>query len=499
MGITSIRLFAGSAGLAAVLAATFAYQAAASTASPSPKQGQAAPAAAPKADGSYVFPAIGTITPYRAKGQVKGVALFLSGDGGWNLGVVDMARAMAERGVTVAGISTPAFQKALERGQKDCINPNYALTELAQDFEHRMGLPRYVKPILIGYSSGATMAYSALAQAPAGVYRASVSLGFGPDIGGKKPWCPIPGVTVTRITKPESGWLFSAAPRLSAPWIVLQGLADQVVSPETTRAFTAHIPQAELIELPKVGHGFSVQANWMPQFTQAIDKLFAQPRQAAPQGHAPASAFSATDDLPLTEVTDPHAPHSRTMAVLYSGDGGWAGLDRDLAARLAAHGVPVVGVDSLQYFWTARSPHGAAADAARIIASYSQKWNRPRVLLLGYSFGADNLPYIVGSLPAAQQRQLARVSMLGLSPTADFQFHLASWLDVGGDRSMPTVPQLSRLRGLPLQCIRGTDEHRSACLALPAGLADQVVMPGGHHFGGNADLLASAILKGLAT
>jgi type IV secretory pathway VirJ component len=41
------------------------------------------------------------------------------------------------------------------------------------------------------------------------------------------------------------------------------------------------------------------------------------------------------------------------MAVMYSGDGGWVGLDRDVAAVLAKAGVPVVGIDSLSYFWSA--------------------------------------------------------------------------------------------------------------------------------------------------
>ncbi|WP_374651787.1 AcvB/VirJ family lysyl-phosphatidylglycerol hydrolase [Rhizorhabdus sp.] len=106
------------------------------------------------------------VATYRPQGPIRSVAIFLSGDGGWNLGVVDMAKALAARGVAVAGLSVPAFQKQLEKGGSSCVNPNYALQALAQDYEHRLALPAYVQPILVGYSSGATMAYAALAQAP---------------------------------------------------------------------------------------------------------------------------------------------------------------------------------------------------------------------------------------------------------------------------------------------------------------------------------------------
>lgn len=431
------------------------------------------------------------VSAYRPHGPVRGVAIFLSGDGGWNLGVVDMAKAVAARGVAVVGLSVPAFQKQLEKGAGSCVNPNFALQALAQDYEHRLGLTAYVQPMLIGYSSGATMAYAALAQAPGGTWKAAVSLGFGPDIGGHKPWCPIPGVSISRITKPEHGWLFSPAAHLSAPWVLLQGSVDQVVSADEARRFASAVPQARLIELPKVGHGFSVQDNWMPQFKAAIEPLLGADAPAIGKQSA------SVADLPLTIVQDPTAPQTDMMVVLYSGDGGWAGIDRDLAARLAARGVPVVGVDSLRYFWTARTPAQAAADAARVVDHFAPVLHRSRVLFVGYSFGADDLPYIVGGLPPRLRATVARVSMLGLSGTADFQFHLASWLDLSGSGALPTRPAVEALRGTPMQCVRGSDEDHSGCLSLPDAMVEQVVLAGGHHFGGNDDALAATVLKGL--
>ena len=451
--------------------------------------------AGPVIDGSIHLAEVGNVTTYKPQGPVRGMALFLSGDGGWNLGVVDMARSLTDQGVAVAGISKPAFLKALEADKSQCVNPNFALTELAQDVEHKLGLPHYIKPILAGYSSGATIAYAALAQAPAGTYRGAVSLGFGPDINRVKPWCAAPGLKASAIAKPERGWLFGTVPHLSAPWLVLQGLDDQVVSPAIMRAFTSAILEAQLIELPKVGHGFSVQSRWMPQFLAAFAPMLDAPDTGQAATRNPATA--SIDDLPLTIVSDPQAMPAHTMAVMYSGDGGWAGLDRDVASRLAASGIPVVGVDSLDYFWDAKSPAQAGSDLARIIAHFSGQWQRPRVILVGYSFGADDLPFIADALPPTLRPAIAQISMLGLEATADFQFHLSSWLDVSGQNGLPTVPEIERLKGFAIQCIRGSQEPDSACSALPSGTVRQTMLPGGHHFGGNADAVVGSILGGI--
>lgn len=434
---------------------------------------------------------VGEVSTYQPVGPPRGFVLFLSGDGGWNLGVVDMARALTRQGVIVAGVSTPAFLKSLETSADRCVNPNYALTDLAADVEHRLGFAHYIKPILAGYSSGATLAYAALAQAPPGTYRAAVSLGFSADIPGKKPWCAAPGFAAARITKPEAGWLFRDVPHLPAPWIVLQGLDDQVVSPSDSRRFTLAIPEARVIELPGVGHGFSVEANWMPQFSAAFTPLL------DPLPAPRVAIMDTVADLPLTTVSDSTAPRTDTMAVLYSGDGGWAGLDRTVAQALAQRGIPVVGIDSLSYFWTARTPDEAARDLGRILSHYSAQWQRPKVILTGYSFGADDLPFIFDKMVPPWRDSVTRISMLAPSGKADFQFHLANWLDISGGKAMPIAAKIAQIHDVPMQCVRGASESDSPCVSLASAGTAQIVIPGGHHFGGDAEKLAGAITNGL--
>ena len=101
----------------------------------------------------------------------------------------------------------------------------------------------------------------------------------------------------------------------------------------------------------------------------------------------------------------------------------------------------------------------------------------------------------MGTLDPQTRDQIASLSLLGLGPTADFQFHLASWLNLDSAQAQPTVPAIIRLRDVPIRCIRGTLEQDSACPAIPRGLATQIVVPGGHHFDRNAALLANIVLN----
>jgi len=66
-------------------------------------------------------------------------------------------------------------------------------------------------------------------------------------------------------------------------------------------------------------------------------------------------------DLPLVEVLA-SMPSKDVLAVLLSRDGGWAGIDREIADVLAKKHVPVVGANSLRYFWKSKTPENTAAD-----------------------------------------------------------------------------------------------------------------------------------------
>ena len=436
----------------------------------------------------------GTVTVYIPDGQPKSVAIFLSGDGGWNLGVVSMAKSLVDMGAVVIGVDIRqylgALGKAAEKPDAKCQLIAGDFENLSHQIQKEIGMFVYHVPVLVGYSSGATVVYAVLVQSPPGTFAGALSLGFCPDqdFSGAQV-CTGAGLHYTQGNKNDL--IFEPAKTLKQPWIAFQGQKDQVCAPAPVDVFAAETTNGQVVKLPLVGHGFSVERNWMPQFIEAYGSLTA---------HVETPPLRPQDisDLPTQEVPAAPDTHGDEMALLMTGDGGWAGLDQELAARLAADGVPTVGLNSLKYFWTERTPEETAKDVARIMSHYLAAWNKQRVLLVGYSFGADVLPFVVNRLPPDLRARVATVNLLGVDSNASFEIKIAGWVGTD-DSGPPTRPELSAISGTPVLCIYGEGESDSICPGLPKAAGEHSTVSlaevgTGHHFGGEYATLAERIL-----
>ena len=434
----------------------------------------------------------GKVTVYFPEGTPQSVAIFVSGDGGWNLGVVSMAHALTELGAVVIGVDIRQYLAALGKAAQ---RPDASCQLIAGDFENlshqiqkEIGMFVYHVPVLVGYSSGATVVYAALVQSPPGTFAGALSMGFCPDqdFAGAA-LCPGPGLHYTHGKKDDL--IFEPAKTLKQPWIAFQGQQDQVCAPAAVDVFASQTPGGEVVKLPLVGHGFSVERNWMPQFREAYNKITAHVE-------TPPLRPAEIGDLPVNEVRA-ESGNSEQLAIILSGDGGWAGLDQELAARLAASGVSTVGLNSLKYFWTERTPAETAEDVAKIMRHYLAAWNKQRVLLVGYSFGADVLPFVVNRLPPELRARVATVNLLGIDSNASFEIKIADW--VGSDEAGPqTRPEVAAMSGLPVLCIYGEGESDSICPGLPKTPEHAAItlaeIGKGHHFSGEYATLAERIL-----
>jgi len=473
------------------LAAALAWAAAPSAYGAPPAAAPAAsaqhPTAAPQDSRALQTGRFGTVHVYSPTGPPQSVAIFVSGDGGWELGVINMARALRAMGALVIGVNVQEYfaslRRTAQRADAHCQMIAADFESLSHQVQKQLGLREYHVPVLVGYSSGATVVYATLVQSPPGTFAGALSLGFcaDQDFAGAA-LCPGNGLRYTQNA--QHALVFEPAANLKQPWLALQGQQDQVCDAQAAEEFTAQVAGGALVKLPLVGHGFSVERNWMPQFRAAYAQLAARPPVAA-------GAVAGIGDLPLQEV---HAAGGAAeFALLLTGDGGWAGLDQELAARLAAKGIPTVALNSLKYFWSARTPEQTAGDVTRVLRHYLVAWHAQRVLLIGYSFGADVLPFVVNRLPPEVRAQVASVSLLGLDAHASFEIHLADWVS-DTDAGPATRPELEALKEMPILCIYGEGEADSICPQLTAGHITREQVGKGHHFSGEYALLADRIL-----
>ena len=208
-----------------------------------------------------------------------------------------------------------------------------------------------------------------------------------------------------------------------------------------------------------------------------------------------APGSSTIEELPLVLLPTPTP--SPVLAIIYSGDGGW----RDLTSRSARICRQTVFRSSAStrcdIFWRKRTLEEASTSLRLVIDHFAQAWNTPYVLLIGYSFGANVLPFAVNRLPEAEHRKIRQISLLGLGTKADFEIHISSWLGSTSPVDAPLIaPELQRLDQSLLQCFYGADEKdETACVLLTH--SEVIETEGGHHFGGDYAAITRRIVDGL--
>lgn len=360
---------------------------------------------------------------------------------------------LLERDALVARIDADPFFRLLDATPGGCVFPSGDLDNLAHFIQAYLALPSYQPAILVGLGVGAELTAAAVAQSPPGTFAGALAFDHCGSAVLHAPLCARDG--------PPTG---SSAP------------ADPVFALRSSAA-------------PECPAG-SVAPGGSPRDESAFLELF-EALAASSRAHAMA-APPGLDELPIVEVDATGPGHADTFGVLLSGDGGWAGIDKAISARLARRGLPIVGIDSLRYFWRARTPESTAADVQRVIEHYQAAWKRPRVVLIGYSQGADVLPFIVNRLPEQGRRAVVSAVALSLSTTATFEFHLASWVGASGDR--PTMPEVQRLARGPLWCVYGKDDGDALCPQLDPSVFHVVQLPGTHHFDGDYERVSAVVL-----
>ena len=416
---------------------------------------------------------------YRPGGEVQRVVLFLSGEQGWNAQLSRSAQLLAAQGALVAGIDSRTLFADLDRDGAECVFPDGDLENLSHFLQAYYRLPGYEPAVLVGHGTGAALSYAMLAQAPAETFAGGVSIDFCPQLRLRKRLCEA-GTLQYADTKKEHA-AFEPA-RLDVPWIAVQTHTAGACGAAVAQRFVTAAPRSQLVQLPEDKNS----ANWEATVSAAVRRLdpAQQARAATPQALA---------GLPVVEV--PAKQPGTTLAILISGDGGWAGIDKAVAAALSGRGIAVVGVDSLRYFWKERSPQSTAADVDRIVRHYMEAWDRKDVLLIGYSQGADVLPFVFNRLPAQTRAHVRLAAMLGLGERATFEFHLGNWLS-GGDDGLAIAPELQRMSATRALCVYSEEEaDDSSCPDAASSTLRAVSLPGGHHFGGDYDRVAALILE----
>ena len=450
---------------------------------------------------SLNYSVFGKVTIYSPETQPKALVLFISGDGGWNKGVIEMAKVLLESRAMVVGIDIRHYLKGIKKQKTRCYYPAADFEDISLSIQKKYKFPTYLKPVLFGYSSGATLVYGILAQAPANTFKGGIALGFCPDIKIDRPLCRGEGLS-SRTLKNGVSYYLESSEKVSAPFIVINGNLDQVCLYADVKKFMDGVSNARLIIISSVGHGFAATNRWAPQLKKVFQGLIDSPVLPIPQLPTqtiaqPIIPTLLPAGLPLTLIPALKNGHG-VITILFSGDGGWTSFDQSLADQLARNGLSVIGFDTQKYFWNAKTPKQTALDVSKILNHYTQLWDQKTVVLMGYSFGACVAPFVANLLNPLQKEKVKAVVMLSPDVRADFEIHITNMLNMeretGAYDVLSAIKEISTLNPV---CIFGSEEEKSLINQFQNAHIKVNILPGSHHYDNNFQLISENILKSI--
>jgi type IV secretory pathway VirJ component len=203
-------------------------------------------------------------------------------------------------------------------------------------------------------------------------------------------------------------------------------------------------------------------------------------------------------ELPLT-VIPAEGNANKPVFFLISGDGGWTTFDNAWCEQLAKKGVPVVGIDAKKYFWKAKTPDETTSALAPIIENYTKKWNSSGIVLAGYSFGADIVPFIANKLPDSLKSKVKLILLLSPDRYGDFEIHLSDMLSLGiAKKKYNIVSEVKKITTLRVVSLFGQEEEAINIQAFKEAGSKINLLPGDHHYNKNVAALVEMILKSIA-
>jgi len=431
----------------------------------------------------------GKVYIYKQPGIPGNIIILISGYSGWRSKVVDYAKSFAEKNTIVIGVDILTYYSQLRPRREDCylIAPDFV--ELATSVERKYNFAGYIPPVIMGYSSGATLVYGILAQARPDAFIGGISLGFSPDIELPRKLCQTNGLTENVTTEGKSYRLHPDS-RLGNHWIVLQGKKDKICNYDSVADFVKKTVDAELITLPETSHDFSKLSDFMPQWKEAYNRILSKYISVEVE-NVKTKEFT---NIPYNIIKEKTQVKNAPIALLFSGDGGWFGFEQNIAEKLGAYGIPTIGIDTKKYFWNRKTPEKTASDMAEMLNFYGHEWGKSQFIIIGYSQGAEIVPFLVTHFPDPLKSRVISAVMLSPATTTDFDIHITNMLGLGNrQNTYNVIGEINKMPKTNTLCIFGEGEKTTVPGLLKGTSVKISFIPGDHHYHGNAALIVKTM------
>jgi type IV secretory pathway VirJ component len=203
--------------------------------------------------------------------------------------------------------------------------------------------------------------------------------------------------------------------------------------------------------------------------------------------------FGQSENLPLLlEKSD----STNYLVFHVTGDGGMRGFDVKLEEQFKTHGISYIFLNAYKYFWSTKTPDQFAGDILPVIKDYMAKWGKCKIVLSGFSFGAEVIPFLYTRLPDELKQKVRLVLLLTPASTSDFTIHLADMIGVDNRYANDVVKEVERITTTPVVAIFGEKEDSTFPSDHKQDNYQAIFIRGSHHFT-DADEVMEEVLNQL--
>jgi type IV secretory pathway VirJ component len=200
-----------------------------------------------------------------------------------------------------------------------------------------------------------------------------------------------------------------------------------------------------------------------------------------------------SQDLPMKAWAAP--AHDKPLVFYLSGDGGFNRFSTELCESINANGLDVYALNSRSYFYSRKTPEESAYAISKYLSRILEGRPNQQIVFVGYSFGADVLPFILNRLPKEIQDKTLVSFIMASSGSTDFEIHWSDILGGNTKRSMDVVSEINKMDGERLVIITAADDGYLDVNRITLNKFTHEVLPGGHHFDGDTDEITRVIMN----
>ncbi len=399
-------------------------------------------------------------------GGNNGVELVLT-DKAHQLQALGYAAQLSEQGNLSAVLTIENYLSGIKQRNANCFDAATPLSVYAQDVQQHHQFQHFTQPFITGFGSAGSYVFAMLTQIPKGIFRGAYSIGWNDKIALPAPLCNNSRQTLWNAEQQQLSLISDSLP--ATPWKLFN----------TNTLIQQWLPNYPLLQ------------NWQAD-KKAFELAVSQPDDNTDK--------KAIAHLPLIELPATNSKHNDLLAIVISGDGGWANIDKDIANQLTEEGIAVIGWNALDYFWEEKSPDIAGKDLQAAIDYYTEAWDKNRLLFIGFSMGADVMPFMVNRLDAETKAKILSVNLLNPSTSVDFVFHVSGWLGTSEQAAHLLYPEMKDWNQWPTLCFY-SEQDESLCEEIQEHSAQKpdkqrlIYLPGDHHFDGDYQKLVQLILE----